>query len=373
MHRVFLGLLLSFFSTIFILILLELGLVLLGYNHRILTWGWATHGYYAYDHELIYRLILDIDDKDNDVYTDGFGFKSSRFELTSKRYKSPVVILGDSFVWGNTAFSETYPAKLEEILASKNKPVSVLNAGVSGYGTDQQYAYLIRDILPKIKPSVLVWNVNVNDIYDNYERSIFNIERDRLVAKPGWLNGVFLEGMLSRKIPKFLIKNSRLVNFFLSMVEKVRLYKPDIQTSIEDWSLKKMYLQFNEIKKLAQENDFIVIFAISPSQVIVENLPGAEEERVLVGRIKEKIGRGEVIIDQNDYLLNKLVASPQPENSPGKNGLILGTRVEKTDLFLDESGIFLKGSWHPNESGNYYMAESVANVLLNEIFSKQNQ
>ncbi len=260
---------------------------------------------------------------------------------------------------------------LEKILASKNKPVSVLNAGVSGYGTDQQHAWLVRDVLSKIKPSVLVWNVSVNDIYDNYERSLFDIERDRLVAKPGWLNGVYLEGMLSRKIPKFLIKNSRLVNFFLSTAEKIRLYKPDIQTNLKEWSLKKMYLQFNEIKKLAEKNDFIVIFVISPSQVIVENLPGAEEERALVRKIKETIGRDAIIIDQNDYLLNRLDAGQQLEDSSGENALILGTRVEKTGLFLDESEIFSKGSWHPNESGNYFMAESVANVLLNEIFQSQ--
>lgn len=63
-----------------------------------------------------------------------------------------ILFLGDSFVWGVDAeANERFTDLLRERIAN----FAILNAGVSGYGTDQELIWLKR-IWPAVKPAVVV-------------------------------------------------------------------------------------------------------------------------------------------------------------------------------------------------------------------------
>jgi lysophospholipase L1-like esterase len=79
-----------------------------------------------------------------------------------------VLLLGDSVVVGfEVAYEDTFGALLETRLAGAlGFPVQVVNAGVRGYGTDQDYLYF-RERGRLLKPDLVVAFYSFNDPEDN--------------------------------------------------------------------------------------------------------------------------------------------------------------------------------------------------------------
>ena len=63
-----------------------------------------------------------------------------------------IMFLGDSFVWGLDAEAGE---RFSELLKPRINGYRILAAGVSGYGTDQEYL-LLKRLWPKVKPTVVV-------------------------------------------------------------------------------------------------------------------------------------------------------------------------------------------------------------------------
>lgn len=63
-----------------------------------------------------------------------------------------MLVIGDSFVWGLDVEAEE---RFTDLLRPRIPDYNILNAGVSGYGTDQEYLLLQR-LWPKIEPKVVV-------------------------------------------------------------------------------------------------------------------------------------------------------------------------------------------------------------------------
>jgi heme/copper-type cytochrome/quinol oxidase subunit 2 len=78
--------------------------------------------------------------------------------------KPTIMFLGDSFVWG---FDVEANERFTELLRARISSHKIVAAGVSGYGTDQEYLLLQR-LWPKIQPSVVVLIFcTANDRADN--------------------------------------------------------------------------------------------------------------------------------------------------------------------------------------------------------------
>lgn len=75
-----------------------------------------------------------------------------RDEEFSPDAKPTILFLGDSFVWGLDSEAEE---RFSDLLKSKIPDHKILAAGISGFGTDQEYLLLQR-IWPKVKPAVVV-------------------------------------------------------------------------------------------------------------------------------------------------------------------------------------------------------------------------
>jgi len=82
--------------------------------------------------------------------------------------KPTIAFVGDSFVWGYDAEADE---RFTEALRAKMPDHRVVNAGVTAYGTDQEYL-LLKRLWDRIKPNVVVLIVCVdNDRKDNRTNS----------------------------------------------------------------------------------------------------------------------------------------------------------------------------------------------------------
>jgi hypothetical protein len=110
----------------------------------------------------------------------GLGLRDEEFSLDAK---PAIMFLGDSFVWGlDSEANERFTEQLKPAMPDYR----ILPAGVSGYGTDQEYL-LLKRLWPKVKPAVVVLIFcadndrldNATNIrYDNYYKPYFATQPD---------------------------------------------------------------------------------------------------------------------------------------------------------------------------------------------------
>ena len=115
-----------------------------------------------------------------DYKHNSLGLRDEEFRLDGK---PPILFLGDSFVWG---LDSEAGERFTELLKPKIPDHKILAAGVSGFGTDQEYLLLQR-LWPTVKPSVVVLIFcaqndrldNVTNIrYQNYYKPYFATQPD---------------------------------------------------------------------------------------------------------------------------------------------------------------------------------------------------
>jgi hypothetical protein len=95
-----------------------------------------------------------------------FGLRDEEFKLDEK---PTILFLGDSFVWGLDSEADE---RFTDLLKPRIPDYKILAAGVSGFGTDQEYL-LLQKLWPKVKPAVVVLIFCAqNDRQDN-ERSVY--------------------------------------------------------------------------------------------------------------------------------------------------------------------------------------------------------
>lgn len=107
------------------------------------------------------------------------GLRDEEFSLNAK---PTIVFLGDSFVWGLDSEANE---RFSDLLKPRIPDYRILAAGVSGFGTDQEYLLLQR-IWPKVKPAVVVLIFcGLNDRQDNV-RSLyyFNYHKPYFATQP---------------------------------------------------------------------------------------------------------------------------------------------------------------------------------------------
>lgn len=88
------------------------------------------------------------------------GFRDHEYD---EKRRPRIAFLGDSFVWGyDVEREERFTEKLQELLPD----TEVINLGVSGYGTDQEFL-LIKKYFSKLKPDIVFLIFSSNDRNDN--------------------------------------------------------------------------------------------------------------------------------------------------------------------------------------------------------------
>ena len=147
----------------------------------------------AYDYDLNSagcRTGFGIHDRDvpHDHYRhNSLGLRDEEFKLDAK---PTIMFLGDSFVWGLDSEAEE---RFSDLLKPRIPDFKILAAGVSGYGTDQEYL-LLQKLWPKVKPAVVVLifcgdNDRLDNMtshrYDHYQKPYFATQSDGTVVLRG--------------------------------------------------------------------------------------------------------------------------------------------------------------------------------------------
>ncbi len=110
------------------------------------------------------------------------GLRGPEFEIEKREGLFRVIVLGDSFAFGHgVEDDETFPAQLGASLneGAARPEFEVLNAGVNGYNTRQELAWLLERGLP-LKPDLVILTFFHNDLGNPYE---FTIEDGKLASR----------------------------------------------------------------------------------------------------------------------------------------------------------------------------------------------
>jgi lysophospholipase L1-like esterase len=167
------NLILTFVSIFAVLIVIEAGLRIVGYGK--LPPEKKEVQFFSYDPLYGWRNKpgaegkLRMVDSVSEVKINSHGLRSDKDYPFTRNEKFRIAIMGDSFTWGYGVDNrDRFSDVLERDLFTNR--VEVINAGVPGYGTDQELL-LYENEIRKYKPDIVIVAMDLTDVYsDNYQK-----------------------------------------------------------------------------------------------------------------------------------------------------------------------------------------------------------
>ncbi|MEM7350220.1 MAG: GDSL-type esterase/lipase family protein [Acidobacteriota bacterium] len=127
--------------------------------HAERTNFWAYHPTFGWHHRPDQQGYVQLGDERIAVRFNGRGLRDRDYPDERVADKNRILVLGDSFAWGyGVAQEETFSERLEATLPD----VEVINAGVSGYSTDQELRWLEAEGL-RYQPDLVILTMAGND------------------------------------------------------------------------------------------------------------------------------------------------------------------------------------------------------------------
>jgi lysophospholipase L1-like esterase len=182
--------------------------------------------------------------------------------LYDSRDDRPLILtIGDSFTQGYPVDPvDAYPAVLERLLAGRGVRARVVNAGMGDSGPDQQLRLLTTRLLPRLHPTVVVWSLFVNDLWDNVLKAVYTLDGDRLVPLHGSANWISVRQRLFELplLPAWIRDHSYTFHLVLKATELLprtmlpRAYATDPPA----WGARKLRRELEELDRLASTRHF---------------------------------------------------------------------------------------------------------------------
>lgn len=146
-------------------------------------------GFYEYDPVLGWRGrpnsegTLVTTESETEVRVNSVGLRDQEYSLAKPEGVTRIAVLGDSFVWGyGVEQDENFAAVLETQLNEAGYPVEVLNFGLTGYGTDQDYLAYLEEARA-YDPDIVILAFYENDVLEvanlqmyGYPKPYFQLE-----------------------------------------------------------------------------------------------------------------------------------------------------------------------------------------------------
>lgn len=283
-----------------------------------------------------------------------------------------IVFLGDSFTWGHgVEKEETYPSHFQKIVNEKGSDVKAINAGLPGYGTDQQLIYFEEIILSKIKPHIVVWNINENDWINNNQTCLFSVKNNKLIKQSARKNTLYLLIWIYQHTPSSIL-DSKLYWFLFNKIPNRYTFgctknfqdtdetPIHLNTELIKHINKKLTLQLIRMKNLENKYGFKLLLTFVEGQSAYEIPEDTKYKFInklkLIPLIQSRI---DMIIISDAIKANIHTALNQKEEAHNQH-LVLGVTTQNLDskLFLEDTD-FPYGSKHMNALGNQLFAESV--------------
>jgi hypothetical protein len=151
------------------------------------TWLRQRHWFFIHDPELgwKHRPHAQCMFKNQLVSINSIGLRDDEISADNARASPRLLLLGDSQLFGDgVSAAETIPAEIERLW----EKADAINAGVIGYGTDQQLLYY-RKYGHSLRPDAVIVVLNASDLRDNartiiksgYRKPMFRISNGDLV------------------------------------------------------------------------------------------------------------------------------------------------------------------------------------------------
>jgi len=336
------------------------GEIYLRKNSPVEVGEWGERPALQMDSTTIFSLIpnktthLKYNNYDYYVKTNSMGFTSPEIDLSKKaKNEKRILILGDAFSMPEgVEYNYSYPYLLEQKLR-KDYPkfiINVIDAGVTGYGPNEEYAQLNKYI-KIIKPDFVINQFFVNEYSDII---VTKLERRTNI-------GFFVDKSRKEKYFEYDQLPIHLKNFMMSHLgitdtayryskSLLSLYEKD-SPYFSDSVIKKVSNYFDKMKNLCLENNAEYMVMYVPGQINVskpkdiafypyfENLQDTNEfsldrPQKLTGILCQK--KGIPFLNTTDYLKNYPV---QP--------------------------VYYSESWHWNKVGHIAISKYLENYFVN--------
>jgi hypothetical protein len=276
---------------------------------------------------------------------------------------------------------QAYPILLEQFLNQQGKNVRVHNAGVPGYGPDQEFLY-IKKIIFEGPLDMIVWNFNMNDIDDSNESCLLRKIHNQYIWFPAWMNTLFLQGLAARYMPQWLFPHPA-VNVILYAPNRILgLSRMTPVCTQRGRSLEKRKIQIEKIqyligeaKKLAKEKNIRLVITIVPFQWYFDRTQNNRHWSIAMYiQFRDALKQiSDIFLDTNEriaLLHDSILASFRSLDTTSvalkESSNVLGANTDDLSslLFRMEEKEFPFGWRHLNIMGNQFLAESVGEFLL---------
>lgn len=227
---------------------------------------WEARGLFRLDPELIYspvpgeRRVWRTEEFEEQASLNSRGLRGAELRERSE-IEARIVVTGDSVVFGHGVSDEqAFPRQLELLYAAEGRPVEVLNAGVKGYGTDQSFKYFQRR-LRELRPDVLVFALNPNDVADNLRQPLYTVTDGRLLELDATRNPFYRVLWLDAHLPGPVRKTKfygRLVSRLLR-ADWDRILPAGGSQQLNAWSRQKIVLEIEALRDQAQAAGFRLV------------------------------------------------------------------------------------------------------------------
>jgi hypothetical protein len=174
-------------STLFALLLSEIALRLMGFDPLYVSPErdrfWKYDSLLGWAHEPGQEGIFETPQFRTAVRINEKGLRDSEHSYKRQNDIERILVLGDSFAWGyGVEESERFSQLLEETLG-----VEVINAGVSGYSTDQELLWYENEGI-KYETDLVILVMAGNDVSDNEQQLVSTIYyKPKFVIEDGQL------------------------------------------------------------------------------------------------------------------------------------------------------------------------------------------
>jgi len=352
-------------SIILVFIVTYAGELFLKRNFPLELDKWGEFPALQIDNETVYSLIpnktthLKYNNYDYFVHTNSQGFASPEINLAIKpANEKRILIIGDAFSMPEgMEYENSYPALLEKKLRI-NYPeylINIINAGVTGYGPNEEYAQLNKYI-ELIKPDITINQLFINEFEEiNYTNKIrredigFKNEKSKRVE-------YFGHAQLPAHITTFLknlFGNNEEFNYYKSLLnlyeKKSPFYSDTVRIKMDQ------YLQHMKELCFIKKTEYIVLSV--PGQIEISDPKYISYFPNLVNLKDTSIFDFNIPFQIYDHLCMK-------------NGI----KYVETKSFLKNHPIqplYFEDSWHWNKDGHKAIAGYLFDYLIeNKLISK---
>lgn len=280
-----------------------------------------------------------------------------------------ILVLGDSFTAGlQVQMEDTYPKALERLLNNKNHEnyrYEVINSGVSGYNTIQEFQFLKEKGIKFKADLIIIGFCMSNDVEDNYFGNTITVT-------DGWLthrvkkdiNYLFvniktfirrhskLYCLITNKIKESLVLKKMLIKMNVVVPDllpyKLGLYSKNMPEEIKkEWEFTRRILR--DMKRFADDNSIKLLVVTVPDQF------QTEEFRWRLIMKQYKLIPEDYDIDNPQKTLIEIC---------NKEGIMALDLTDSFRKYADKKEhLYIENEYHCNKYGHLCAAKEIYNFL----------